>query len=260
MDWYRMKTVLIILFLGINLFLAALLGYESYSEHKVDQVKTEAILQTLERGGIKVEARLRPSSPRLRALRLENPYADSFAFAARVLGDGAHHQENTFEKDGNKLSFTENGFIFEAASPAVPPQKKHITSLKSALEAMGLSMRYATGKTENNAVIFTQKVDGVPLFGAQLRVMPCADGSVSRIQGTWANIADIYGEKSRVVLPAQALLTFLQEGTHEGETITDATCGYSVLLSDGAYRTADAVPAWRIETESGTVFFYDARQ
>ncbi len=260
MDWYRMKTVLIFLFLGINLFLAALLGYESYAIHKTAKAQSESASLALWRGGISIEAEIPTTAKRLRSLTLENPYADKAAFATRLLGEGAESAGEYYQKDEKRLRFTENGFSYEAAASPAPAEKKHIAPMKKALESMGFSMRYAKGSLENDAVVFTQIIDKVPLFGARLCVSPASDGSVSKIEGTWANVVNVTGERNRVSIAAQALLAFLQEGSHEGKTITGVDCGYAVLLSPGGYRTADATPTWRIETADGNVSFYDARR
>ena len=260
MDWYRMKTILIFLFLGINLFLAALLGYESYAEHRSAKAQTESTIATLGRSGITVSAQTPIGGKRLRSLTLENPCADKAAFTALLLGEGTESAGDHYQKDGKSLRFTENGFSYIGTSSPVPCEKKHISSMKKVLENMGFSMRYAKGTIENGAVVFTQIVDKVPLFGSSLRVTPASDGSVSKIEGTWANVLDAVGEKSRTSGAAKALLAFLQEGTHQGKTITDIQCGYAVLFSGDGYRTADAVPTWRIETADGSTAFYDARQ
>ncbi len=260
MDWYRIKTVLIFLFLGINLFLAALLGYESYSETRTNRARTAAAVETLEKSGITVSAEVSSASPRLRALTLENPYADKAAFAARILGGEVVQMGTSFRQDGCAVHFTENGFSYEGTAPAVPADKKSIKAMKSALEAMGFSMRYAEGTLSGDAVHFIQKVDKMPLFGCALMVWPGEGGKIARMEGTWANILETAGEKKEISIAAEALLTFLQEGTHGGETVTETACGYAVLLAADGYRSADAVPAWRIQTADGETYFYDARQ
>lgn len=259
MDWYRMKTILIFLFLGINLFLAALLGYEIYAEHQTAKAQTESAVLALGRGGITVSAEIPAARKRLRSLSIENPCADKEAFASLLLGEGAETDGEYYRKDGKILRFTENGFSYIGTSSAVYAEKKHIASTKKALESMGLSMRYAKGHIEDGAVVFTQTIDKVPLFGSSLRIFPSSDGSVSKAEGTWANVLGTSGEKNRISGAAKPLLAFLQEGTHGGETVTGIECGYAVLLSAGGYRTASAVPAWRIETAGGTAAFYDAR-
>ncbi len=260
MDWYRMKTVLIFLFLAINLFLGALLGYESFAEHKSAKERTEGTVTVLQNGGVSVSAQVPTSARRLRALTLENPYADKAAFASRLLGEGATASGDGYEKDGESVRFMDKGFVYQSTATALTADKKHIAAMKKALESMGFSMRYAKGSLEDGTVVFTQIIDKVPLFGCRLSVSPASDGSVAKMEGTWANVQDVNGEKKQVSIAAQALLAFLQEGTHEGETVKRIECGYAVLLSPGGYRTADAVPAWRIETENGTVAFFDARQ
>ncbi len=260
MDWYRIKTVLIVLFLAINLFLAALLGYESYSENRANRARTAAAVQTLEKSGIKIEGDVSAAAPRLRALTLENPYADKFAFATRILGGEPTQLGTSFRRNGNTVTFLEKGFSYVGSVPSVSPDKKSIKAMKSSLEAMGFSMRYAKGALSDGAVLFTQKVDKVPLFGCALRVWPGEGGKPARMEGTWANIVDTVGEKQKISIAAEALLAFLQEGTHEGQTVKRAECGYAILLGADGYRTADAVPAWRIETADGAASFYDARQ
>ncbi len=261
MDWYRIKTVLIFLFLAINLFLAALLGYASISENRVNRQKTEAATEMLAKGGITVSAEVPYKKVKLGSLTLENPLADPHGFAGRVLGGETVQEGDTFRLGNQILSVSERAFTYESGVPGVTPSKKSAKAVKKCLENMGFSMKYAQSRIEGDAVIFTLRADKVPLFGYSLSVFPTSDGTVARMEGTWVNIKTESKNKAQTRNAADALLAFLQEGNHAGKEITRVERGYGVLLEESeTFRNADAVPVWRIETADGTVRYYDARQ
>ena len=78
------------------------------------------------------------------------------------------------------------------------------------------------------------------------------------MEGVWAQITEVAPEKARIRSAADALLSFWRE-VGAGKTITNIRPGYALLVTENGYRTADAVPVWRVETADGTEYSYDAR-
>lgn len=259
MNWYRIKTVLIFLFLAINIFLAALLGIEGLSKTRAAKEKVAAAAAALEKNGIEVLCEVPHETPRLGTLTLENPKAEPQKFAEQILGGKATRLGDTWRRDGKAVTLLDKGFVYESGEKSVAPEKKTVQQMRTVLESMGFSMTYAEGYPGDTAVTFVQLIDGVQLFECVLSVHPAADGTVARAEGAWAAVVESAGEKLPVKSAADALLSFLREG-HAGSTITEITCGYAVLLSEEGYRTADAVPVWRVETADGNLYYYDARQ
>ncbi len=258
MNWYRIKTVLIFLFLAINIFLLALLGAEALSARKAAKEKGEAAGAALSENGITVTAPIPHKTPRLGALTIENLNAAPEALAERILGGKAVRAGDAFLREGQTVSLMEKGFRYASGKEAVTPTKKDVSRLREALSGMGFSMEYAKGHREGEAVLFVQMVDGVQLFESALFVYPAADGTIARMEGDWANITKRDYERGTIKPAADALLDFLRSGG-KGE-ITAITSGYAVLRAESGYRTADAIPVWEIKTAAGTVFYADARQ
>ncbi len=258
MNWYRIKTVLIFLFLAINLFLAALLGIEALSETRAAKARVTAAAEALEKNGISVSAAVPHKTPRLGTLTLENPKAEPAEFAAQILGGRATRLGDAWRRDGKTVMLLDKGFVYESGAPKAA-DKKSVKQMRLALESMGFSMTYAEGFLSGEAVTFVQVINGVRLFDCALSVYPAADGSIARMEGVWVKIGEAAGEKARVKSAADALLSFLREGK-SGSTITKVECGYAVLLKEEGYRTADAVPVWKVETADGNSYYYDARQ
>jgi len=124
---------------------------------------------------------------------------------------------------------------------------------------MGFAMEFAEGYVGEDEITFVQVVGGVQLFDSVLAVRPAADGTIARMEGVWAEIIGETTDRRPIKSAADALLSFLREG-HTGSTVSEITCGYAVLLREAGYRSADAVPVWRVETADKNVYYYDARQ
>ncbi len=259
MIWYRMKTVLIFLFLAINLFLLGLLGAEWLSVRQTEKETVEAAVSLLQKNGITVSAKVPHQTQKLATLTLQNPKADAENFATGILGGRAVRMGDAWRREGREVTFLERGFRYESGKARVSAERGSVSAMRTALTEMGISMEHADGVLENGAVLFVQKIEGVRLFDFYLRVYPAADGTVAAMEGIWAEITAKSQEKARIRSAADALLMFLREAQNT-KTVTSITCGYAVLLTENGYRTADAVPTWRIETEEGAQYFYDARQ
>ncbi|MBE7024669.1 MAG: hypothetical protein E7408_01270 [Ruminococcaceae bacterium] len=258
MNWYRIKTVLIFLFAAINIFLAVMLGIDAFSGSRAIRERVDGAVAILEQNGVTVSAKVPYKTPRMGTLTLENPKANPDEFAARLLGGTAARFGTVWRRDGKSVTFPQKGFIYTGTAEAVPADKKSVKAMKKALEDMGFSMEYAEGTVEDGIVRFVQKVNGLPLFQYSLTVYPAGDGTVARMEGVWAEVVTAAKERGVIRDATSALLSFLQE-TDGNHTVTRVENGYAVFLAEEGYHTADAVPVWKVETEDGTVRFYDAR-
>ncbi len=258
MYWYRIKTVLIFLFLAINIFLAVLLGLGVHSKTELARKKGEAAAAALERNGIRVLASVPYKTPRLGTLTVENPLANPEALARQILGDGAVRLGNAWEKDGRKLTVLPESFLYESGTPSVKPENGAVSRMKTVLSDMGFPMEHARGELSDNAVLFRRELLKHPLFEACLFVYPAADGTVARMHGIWPAVSENPGTRAAIKPAAEALLTYLREG--HTKAVTAITAGYAVMRAEEGYRTAEAVPVWRVHTEDDAVYDYDARQ
>ncbi len=257
MNWYRIKTVLILLFAGINIFLATLLCAAHFKMARQEKAKIESAVKVLSESGIRVSCDVPYKTERLRVLTLENPKAEPEALAKAVLGGKATRLGDSYRRDGKVLTLLESGFLYDSGEESVSPEKKSISQMKNALSVLGFNMTYAKGSLSDGAVTFTQKMDGVSMFDFYLKAYPSASGQIARLEGVWAEIMHTEGERQRTLGAADALLAFLQAGNQS--EIVRVECGYAVLSKEKGYRTADAVPVWAIETIDGKVHYFDAR-
>ncbi len=258
MYWYRIKTVLIILFLAINIFLAVLLGVGAHSKTELARKKGEAAAAALERNGITVSAVVPYKTPRLGTLTVENPLANPEKLAQQVLGEGAIRFGDSWRKEGRTLTILPEGFLYESGVPSVNPESGSVSHMKTALSDMGVNLEHACGELSADAVLFRREIAGHPLFESHLFVYPAQDGTVARMEGVWPEIQENAGTRAAVKPAAEVLLSYLREG--HTETVTYISAGYAVMRAEEGYRTAEAVPVWRVHTEGGAVYDYDARQ
>lgn len=257
MNWYRIKTVLIFLFAAINLFLATLLCAAQFKTARQEKAKIQSAVNVLSESGIRVSCDVPHQTERLRVLTLENPKAEPEALAKAMLGNKATRLGDSYRRDGKVLTLLDRGFLYDSGEESVKPEKKSISQMKNALSALGFTMTHAKGTISDNAVMFTQKMDGVSMFDFYLKVYPTASGQIARLEGVWAEITHAEGERQKTQSAADALLAFLQAGNRN--EIVGVECGYAVLSKEKGYRTADAVPVWAVETNDGKVHYFDAR-
>ena len=257
MDWYRIKTILIILFVAINIFLAVLLLRENMATRRMEEEHIAAANAVLAKNGITIKAEIPRVRGRMATLTVENPLAEKEAFAEMLLGGKPVSADNTYYRNGNSVEITEAGFHFVGKTKPKMPGKNAVRTVKDMLTRMGFSMDYAEGRQEGQAVYFSAAYEGKPIYGCNLVVIPGEDGQ-AEMQGTWHFVQEVKNEKNKIISAADALMSFLQEKTAAQDVITCVDYGYGILV-EGGYRTADAVPVWHITSDEMTKF-YDARK
>ena len=257
MNWYRIKTILIFLFLAINLFLASLLFYENFAIKKAEEKRLESAIGVLRDAGIKVEAPQIPvKHPRMATLTVQNQLADKEAFCARLLGGTPVRMGNTYRRQGKSVTITDTGFMYRSGHAPAPAAKNAVKSMKTALSKLGFSMEYAKGYEKDGKVYFAMEISGKPLYGSALIVTPGGE-EIAEMEGNWPQVLEVKSTKTPTLGAADALMHLLHTSDISGETVEKIALGYTVLV-EGGYQTADAVPVWRLETDEN-VYFYDAR-
>ncbi len=257
MNWHRIKTVLIFLFLAINLFLTSLLLYENIASKKAEEKRLHAAIAVLRAADIRMETgKVIADGARMATLTVENPTADAEAFATSLLGDTPLRMGNTYRRQGKTVTITETGFCYHGNLAPKGTEKDAVGTMRDALRKMGFSMNYAKGYEKDGKVYFTTLVSGRPLYDCTLMVTPSGT-EIASIEGKWPHVLEVQGTKERVSGAADALIRLLNEPNAANSTVTEVSLGYAVLV-DGGYQTANAVPVWRIVTDKA-VYMYDAR-
>lgn len=254
MHWTRVKTILIIVFLVIDLVLLSSIIMTSYSAPKIDDTMIEDTISILTRNNIKADKSVIPNTIlRMGMVELRNAWTDD-SKAASVLTGGA----------ATKLAeFYGSEFWFSDSAPQ--PTNPSKAAYKQALEAMGIYadenfIEFADGK-----ISARQSIDENVIFETAVYAETAENGGISSANGYWIlfDSADSVSKKSESQLtPITSVLINFTENPYknpDGEEITLIETGYSLgtIYRDTQHKLVSVIPAYKITCGSG-YFMYDA--
>jgi len=267
MYWYKVKSALIILFLAINIFLLARIGYVAFSESKHRREELSTIVSVLQGDNVTLSADRIPSDAvSLGSLSAENVLADEKAFTTAILGKGiliANEKEHSYTSGSESLEISDNKFYYHnsAAGTNITPNQENAEQIKLWLSDKGFYMDETAYTLDTTRISYRLVPGGNPFFDAEITVIPGERGVIS-MTGNWVTPAinsDVTYQPGPV---ADALIAFYRDPDRPQKCEVASICaGYGVLLGNYtvSYKTAEAVPVWRIKLTDGKCFYYDAR-
>lgn len=252
MNWPKIKTVLICLFLAIDLFLA---GWDIMLKRGKSTVSDETIENTVallaDRTVSVSPSLLRKTSPRIKSLTVVNPLADEASFIGKVLGTG-------YVKDGNRF-FTENKEAVIENNSFKITEKRKASSLDEAeawLNENGFDLSGTVETQYMGSYVWRTVYDGFELFGSSVTVR--AEGDSLIAEGCLLYVKDaeqIDGEIKNVT----AVLPYLiSDGVQNCEIISIAPGYMCTAAGETRFAEASTSPVYRIILSDGREFFYDA--
>jgi len=250
MNLGKVKTFLIILFLGINIYLL----YSMYFSARffVDDATIKGTIDILSNYGISVNMNSVPRyTVNLRNIDTENAvYTDSFKST----------RNNCFKINGNDFSCEVNskGIHKKGDSAA-------IRTIKNFLKDNGFKTKYMNFKKENDTWYIYSDIKGYKIFDSLITLKIYEDKFT--LQGRWfePSTSDIlsHSRERNTVYITSVLMELTQSEDIMSNTpfeITSIEFGYLAgkPYGDSSHVTATALPYYQIKDNKGNVYYYDA--
>lgn len=272
MQWSKVKTILIVLLLAVNVFLLANIVKHRQQEYKAQQELAGQVEKLLLRRGITSgDALLGRTSPALPVCVTERRRTDEESFARALLSGSL--SENEIE-DGLQMK-GENGQVLWKLDGSLegrikrPPDERPETPgeaeryARVLLADAGAELTGALVTAEETESGFTVKLSylakGAPVWDYALTLAFYADDTVG-ITGKWifGAVHELAGEGRRDYSPEDAVLAFT--GQPEAEKVTHIdSCAPVYYASELGGGRLQLDPAWQIQTDLG-IFCVDARK
>jgi len=258
MNLGRVKTFLIVLFLGINIYLAISLFMST--RFFVDKDTVNSTVSVLQKNGITLN-----SKDVLRSvINLKNIDTNNIIYAEKFKNAT---DDKSFKRDNDN-------FVWKIAVPSV--HKQSDSQIKNNVERILLNSGFETkfmkpGKmytdsSGDRAYIIRCYVGDYEIFDSSIKVKVLKDNIV--VSGRWYEpLSDEYRSKSRsrdTVYITSVLVSMVQNDAIMKEApfeITDIDYGYLAGTSygEGAHVTTSALPYYRIKDSKNNVYYYDAK-
>ena len=241
MEWPRIKNILIVVLIIINIFLIVMISFVNDGNRKVNSTSFDETLKILKMNGISVSCSTDIKLSKMAALTLT--YDEKNGTTFYKTGSNNYHELNSksakkiadsFIKKHKAFDDIADDLVFETAKP-----------VESGNEIMTYSVSYG-GYFNDYRLTDCYLICYVTPFG------------VSSVERHWAKATEST-EAFELVPLSQALLTCIaepydNENTIKNQNIIDISIVYSVATQIGENVSSDtAFPTWKITTDQGIV-------
>ena len=259
MNLGKVKTFLIVLFLGINIYL--LISLFTSSTFYIDSETIDSTVEILKTNDIDVDKEvIMKSVENLKNIDTSNVvYTEKFK---------KNNKNGSFQIEGDTFSCTKS---FDGIYAKGEDDIKD--TIEEYLEKMGFPLEYMkTGKISENkkgekVYYISCYVDDYEIFDSKIKITLQKNNTVL-IKGTWYEpLSDDVKLRSRsrdTVYITSVLVSMIQNEEIMAKapfTITDIDYGYLAGASygEGTHVKSSALPYYRIKDNKGNVYYYDAQ-
>ena len=262
MEWSKIKNIILVILLAVNLILLGMVSYQEYQSARYDAQTLESAVTLLASNGISVEAEL-PQPSDLPVLQLELAAPDDQRQEEQVEAVLGGVENVTDSGGGSRLRYRgawgdgelspDGHFSFTLGEGALPAETDREAQGALLLAGLGMQVTLAGRSSQEGQEVLTywQVWNGVPVFTCQCTVTYQGDSVVElsgrRIQGHTSTVST----QSALTVPT-VLVRFLTGMTQNGyvcSTITAMTQGYSTALANNRL-----TPVWALETDTGRFY------
>ncbi|GGE05824.1 hypothetical protein GCM10011571_03680 [Marinithermofilum abyssi] len=231
MDWSRAKTILILAFLALNLFLSYQLfqarGEQSQTRNITENTQEE-LEQLAREKNIHLQADIPQGLPQVTFL------------------------EARTTRMGKGWRLNPDGSYTKTFHPAVPIREKGLEQTLRSLVAHYDSYRLSNEDSTKTKRVYYQMNEDLPLFDARMQV-DIKDGRIQSVNILHFTIKKGDRAGSQGVNALSALISLIEKGQiDKGDTVTHVKLGYHGQSYDAKARVLP--PVWRIETQDQTYY------
>ncbi len=273
MNWDRAKTVLIFLFLCINIFLLLVLLYTTQNTRVIPKDVIQTAITVLEQRGIAVSENVIPEKRFENAsVDMKNIFSDPDVTAGRLLGENYSCEETDSETRYNldkKQMMPEEGSIQYRNEKNVQPvdeknKKDILERVLTELEAMGISAEshFVLGESVTDG-IYTVKLgpvyNRIPVRGIVLEVHSDAE-AIIEMSGNWFEPKRKEVDKQEALLDVTSVLVNLIY-IQDTDNIRITEIGYQYWVAEEylGNKSVSAVPVYVFGADNGKQYMFDAR-
>jgi len=272
MDWSKAKSILILLFLTLNIFLIVYI-----SAYKLGQgVSRETLADAREilySRNVKLECEIPAYNSETSRLIYENGRFDRSKIAELLLGS----VYQLSEKDGKdseladgskKLVFKGSDlFVFTDGKPSgqldISDKDEVEKQLRELLTGMGMQMSaykldwFYKNSDGSAAFVFTEKHRQFLVFDNYARVT-VENGGISYLECRYKKVKSLSKEMTRIMPAYKILLKNFGSSESAAITIIDIDIGFKGYNPEKDAKQYSEGPAWRIMMENGTARYFKA--
>ena len=263
MEWSKLKNVILLMLLCVNVILLLLVGSQASQDRRYQAETRQAAQAVLEQGGIDFTLDEFPDDLALPVSTVTRDRTGEEGVAAALLGEvtleGESEVRPRYSAPGGVAEFSMNGSFtirLTAGTWTLGEDQDYEASSQACLEAMGFTGALSGTNRNGKETVLTyyQSWEGSPLFSCTVRLHWQGEDLIQvegqRLDGTVSATA------SKSLLSTPSILVRFLAGINEGGYVCsriDAMDG-GYLLSSNTTRQVQLTPVWRFVTDTGTYY------
>ena len=257
MEWSKIKTILIWIFVVVNAFLFSVYLKGMYVDNTLDSEVIENTVEILKSHNIIIEKDLVPKiHDSVKVCNIENRYS-----SVSEVVEGA---KNISLQNGKELFNDENvrieGNSFTIKVNEDKKVSKSVSYVKREMKDTGFldNVEYSVKEMDGDVYFYLRFQDKI-FYDSYIRVK-ASDKGIQEIYGhNWMGDSVTEGGFAETISPAQILIDFaIENGNTEKRAIKSIQSGYCIGDRDHTVRVT-AFPVWEIILDNGDVYYYDMR-
>ena len=256
MNWPRVKTILIFLFLAVDIVLLSIIVVPSLGMSRIPQETIENTAALLTSRGIEISPDVIPvHRESMGILELYNLWPDRQNLSKKLIGETDPTGTEVFATDTKWLALSDSGFEYK--------NTKSEKTLSHELIDLGIDVRENLYEQGESSLRAWQSVDDKKIFESEIYASQV--DSVITVSGYW-----IFPDRENGIIKntpdtlldvTGVLIDFISNPLREENIrITSVETGYSTgrAYRDTAHKLVSASPAYKINTNTGSYYMYDA--
>ncbi len=251
MNWSKIKTVLIFLFLAIDIFLVIWNIFLRQESKIVDEAVIANTKELLSERGINIpEGTIDDDIPDINRVVVRNALANEAEFIGNIL-------KKNYEKNGNVFSSGNCSVEIKGDSFKITEKIKikNISDAEKWLAGKGIKLEDTVKAEYRGEYIFKSMYKGHEVFGSSISVK--MEEEEATAYGKLYYVVENSETETRLIHATAVLPKLIREGIANC-TVSSVTLGYMAVTDGSKFTEANANPAYKILLSDGREIFYNA--
>lgn len=263
MEWSKLKNVILLMLLCVNVILLLLVGSQASQDRRYQEETKQAAQAVLEQGGIAFTLDEIPDDLTLPVTTVTRDRSGEASVAAALLGEvtleGESEVRPRYTGPGGSAEFSMNGSFtirLTAGTRTLGEDQDYEASSQACLDAMGFTGTLSDVSQNGGETILTycQSWEGSPLFSCTVR-LHWQENDLIQVEGQRLDGTSSASSGKALLSTPTILVRFLagiNEGGYVCSRIDAMDSGY--LLTGSTTRQVQLTPVWRFVTDTGTYY------
>lgn len=252
MNWSKVKTILIALFLVINVILAGINFFRWNREESISKKTVGNVIKVLENYNVRIEEDLISKEvPELKNLVVRNIIGTEAEFLGGILGRSYWKEDNRFSSGDKSVTIEGNRFVIK--------EKRAMESLGDAekwLNDNGIDLSRTMKEEKVGEFVFKTIYEGLEVFESRIYVY--TDGEYAVAEGFFLEVSSEEKKQKEARRITSVLPLLIKDGCRDCE-IVEISTGYMCDISGSErFSEATASPVYKILTSDGKEYYYSA--